>query len=270
MDRITKALELAREKRGTLGGGHAAALQPAVLAGDTTHGLVREVEISPEFLREQKIISGFSDQPMADSYRLLRTRLLQRMRQNGWTTLGVTSTAPNAGKTLTSINLGVAIAMDSNHSVLLVDVDLRKPDVHKVFGITPEYGLVEYLTSNVSLADVLISPGIERFVFLPCVEKTQGTSEMLATKKMVHLVEQLKAQSPSRIVIFDLPPILVGDDVVAFSSNLDAVLLVVEDGKTDSRHLARAAELLEGTHLIGTVLNKSRESVAEHYGHYGY
>ena len=270
MDRITKALELAREKRGGGIGAHAGSMQPAVLAGDITHGLVREVEISPEYMRQQKIIAGFTDDPLADSYRLLRTRLMQRMRQNGWTTLGITSTAPNAGKTLTSINLGIAIAMDSNHSVLLVDVDMRKPDVHKVLGVTPEHGLVEYLTSNISLADVLISPGIERFVFLPCVEKTQGTSELLATKKMVHLVEQLKAQSPSRIVIFDLPPILVGDDVVAFSSNLDAVLLVVEDGKTDSRHLARAAELLEGTNLIGTVLNKSRDPVAEHYGHYGY
>ncbi len=83
---------------------------------------------------------------------------------------------------------------------------------------------------------------------------------------MVELVEELKARYPSRIVLFDLPPVLPCDDVIAFAPYVDAALLVVEDGKTQESELKRAVELLDSINILGTVLNKSTEStIAHHY-----
>jgi Mrp family chromosome partitioning ATPase len=131
--------------------------------------------------------------------------------------------------------------------------------VHTFFGIKPKYGLGDYLTSEMAVEELLIHPGIERFVILPTPKSVDGSSELLALSKMVQLVQDLRTRYSSRLIIFDLPPVLVGDDVAALSPLLDAILLVVEDGKTQADELARAVELLEGVNLLGTVLNKSAE-----------
>ncbi len=254
MDRISKALELARK------GQRAPPSFPRVEhPRQVSYTQTRTVQVSPEFLRAHRVVSGFYDEPLADAYRLLRTRVLHRMQQNNWKTIGVTSAAPGDGKTLTAINLGISVAMEPNYAVLLVDADLRRPAVHSFFGIEPENGLGEYLEAEITVQDVLIHPGIERFVILPCRKAFRNSSELLTTPRMVQLVQELKARYPSRLVIFDLPPVLVGDDVVAFSSLLDAVLLVVDNGKTRPDELSRAVELLENVNLVGTVLNRSTE-----------
>jgi Mrp family chromosome partitioning ATPase len=85
---------------------------------------------------------------------------------------------------------------------------------------------------------------------------------------MADLVEELRTRYPSRLVLFDLPPVLVGDDVVAFAPNLDTAMLVVEDNKTQADALARAMDLLEGIDIIGAVLNKSTEENHQRYDYY--
>jgi len=263
MDRIARALELARQQRATL---------TPVAKPETPERIeyteTRRVEVDHAILRENRIIVGHGKEPLADAYRLLRARVLRRMRQNGWSTLGVTSASMGDGKTLTAINLALAIAMEANQSVLLVDTDLRRPSVHKRFGIDAAEGLEAHLSSDAKIEDLLVNPGFERFTLLPCVHPLSGSSEMLASKRMVKLVAELKGRYPSRMVIFDLPPVLVSDDVVAFSAHLDTVLLVVEDGKTQSRDLARAVELLEAVELVGTVLNRTEEVSKGHYEYY--
>ena len=257
MDRISKALELARKERGN-SADHTPADAPAE-PQPVAYTRTRRLEVPPEIARQNRIILD-DHGPMADAYSLLRTRVIRRMRQNSWSTLGITSAGPADGKTLMAINLGVAISKDPNSTVLLVDADLRRPAVHKRFGLEPELGLGEYLNSECAVADMLINPGINDFVLVPCCGFVSRSSELLSTPRMAHLVEELKTRYPSRIVIFDLPPVLVADDVVAFSGLVDAVLLVVEDGKTPAKELQHAVELLEGVNLMGSVLNKSDEA----------
>jgi capsular exopolysaccharide synthesis family protein len=227
----------------------------------------RRIELSPELARQNRMALG-DDHPVADAYRLLRTRVLRQMRQNGWSTLGVTSAGPADGKTLTAINLAIAMSKDPNFTVLLVDADLRRPSIHKRFGFEPEYGLGEYLRSECKVEDMLVNPGIDDFVLVPCRGFVSRSSESLSTPRMAHLVDELKTRYPSRLVIFDLPPVLVADDVVSFSGLVDALLLVVEDGKTPSKELQHAVELLEGTNLVGSVLNKSSELSRGYDGYY--
>ena len=253
MDRISKALELAKQGRPAQQSSARLEQSPKQIVYTQT----KTVHVSPETLRANRIISGFQNEPWVDIYRVLRTRVIRRLRRNNWKTLGVTSAKPGEGKTLTAVNLAVSIAMEPNYSVLLVDADLRRPSVHSLFAIETDRGLSDFLVSDIPIEELFIHPSIDRVTILPCVSPSKTSSELLVTPKMIGLIQELKTRYPSRIVIFNLPPVLVGDDVVALAPLLDAILLVVEDGKTRSDELARVAELLEDAKLLGTVLNKS-------------
>jgi capsular exopolysaccharide synthesis family protein len=213
------------------------------------------------------VLTGIDSGPVVDAYRLLRTRVLHRMRQNGWNTIGVTSAGAREGKTLTSVNLGISIAMGLKNTVIVVDADLRKPSVHDMFSFNPRRGLADLLLDGDPVESLLVNPGIDRFVLLPGSRDRHISSEHLASPRMEQLVTDLKHRYPGRIVIFDLPPVLVGDDVVGFAPKLDALLLVVEEGGTVADDFNRTVDLLEGVEVLGTVLNKSAD-VSQAYGDY--
>ena len=259
MSSISKAVELARKERRPYRRGMNVPEEQTI-----TYSQTQKIEVDRNFLGEKRVIFGVEDKSAIDSYKLLRTRVMSRMQQNKWKTLGITSSAANEGKTLTSINLAISIALKQNYTVMLVDVDLRRPSVHSYFGFQPQKGLIDYLEKGTPIEEILIHPNIESLVVLPgsisLMGPTDRSSELLASPKMVQLVEELKSRYPSRIVLFDLPPVHLGDDVVAFSPYLDTIMLVVEDGKTQSGEFGRALDLLEEVDIIGTVLNKSSHS----------
>lgn len=254
MDRISKALERAKKNPISY---HDHNRNKNIIE-DINYTHTKTYDVSEEVLEKNRVISSGSNKMFVDIYRVLRTRVLHRLKQNNWKVIGVTSARPAEGKTLTAINLGISIAMEPNYSVLLVDADLRRPGVHQAFGITPDYGLSDYLTSDIPVEELFINPGIESFVVLPCTKPSPTSSELLTSPKMVNLLGELKSRYTSRLVIFNLPPLLMSDDVAALSPFLDAVLMVVEDGKTRSDDLSKSLELLEGVNLLGTVLNKCK------------
>lgn len=260
MERIKEALERARQERQQAGGAFGAAVSRGVATtapSQIVYTQTRHAEVSNEFLRGKRIISGSDPDSFSDAYRILRTQVLQRLRENKWNVLAVTSPGPNEGKTLTAINLAISLAMEVNYTVLLVDADLRHPNVHTYFGLEPEFGLSDYLLSDKPLQEILVHPGIQGLVVLPGGKPLSNSSEMLGSPKMSRLVEELKTRYPSRIVLFDLPPLLATADAMAFAPYVDAALLVLEEGKTSTEDAKYAMELLKDTHLIGAVLNKS-------------
>ena len=216
-------------------------------------------------LKKNRIITASDDTAALTAYKMLRTQVLQRMRANGWSTLAVTSPGAGEGKTLTSINLAISLAKEVNHTVLLVDLDLRRPSVARYFGCEPSYGLRDYLTDNIPLKDILFNPGIERLAVLPGSKPLLDSSELLSTPKMVRLAQEMKGRYAGRIVIYDMPPILLADDVIAFSPNVDAVLLVVQEGKTHKNDLKKAMDLLQVVNVVGTVLNQTQDAVPGYY-----
>ena len=266
MERIKEALERAREERAQTGTAFGSMSQPAAARAKNAESVeqikytqTRSIKVSSNFLREKRIVSGFEPGIFTDSYKMLRTQVLQRMRENNWNALAVTSPGESEGKTLTAINLAISLAMEVDQTVLLVDADLRHPSVHQYFGMPEGPGLSDYLTSDAQLGDMLVHPGIGRFVILPGGKPLLNSSEMLGSPRMAELVQELKSRYPSRIVLFDLPPLLSAADALAFAPHVDAALLVVEEARTRTEDIARAAELLGVTNLIGTVLNKSLE-----------
>lgn len=218
----------------------------------------RKHAVSAEFLRAHRVIAGFERHGAVDAYKILCTQVLQRMRDNNWNALAVVSPGFHEGKTLTAVNLAVGLAREAGHTVLLVDADLRHPSVHEYLDMPAEPGLSEHLLDGTPLEEILVNPGIDKFVVLPGGRALNSSSELLGSQKMFTLVTELKRRYPSRIVIFDLPPVLTSADALAFGPHVDATIMVVEEGKTGSEDVLRAAELLESANLIGTVLNNSR------------
>jgi len=202
------------------------------------------------------------------AYKVLRTRVLQRMRRNGWKTLAVTGTCPNEGKTLTAINLSINLAWHLTTSVVLVDMDLRSPSVHRYLGIDTRYGLMDYLNGDVPLVRAGVRPGIERLGVIMNDRPVANASELLSAPETVELIDEVK-RGDDRIVIFDMPPVFAGDDVLAFAPLVDAVLIVLSQGTTKRTSLVALRELLQNVNVIGTVLNRSSERVAPYYYGYG-
>lgn len=267
MERIRKALEQANRERGQ------AAVEsrgtggtPADLSTGLRYTYTRVVEVPQSVLMENRLIAAIPGHEFKDAYRMLRTRVLQTMRENNWTSVAVTGPATGCGKTLTAINLAISLAMEVTHTVLLVDLDLRKPSVHEYFGYKPEVGLSDYLKGDVAVHEMLFSPSIERLVVLPGREEVPNSSEMLRSPKMVALVNELKHRYPDRLVVFDLPPILAADDALSFAPYTDCMLMVAEAGGTSRDDLQKSLDVLKSVPVIGTVLNKAHAP----RGGYGY
>ncbi len=244
---------------------------PPVKRSILTYTQTKVVKVSQEVLQRHRVIAGSPQEPWVNAYKLLRTRVLQRLREkDNANTLAITSPAPGAGKSLTSLNLALSIAMEVNKTVLLVDADMRRPSLHTYLGLQPEYGLGDYLSGDVPLEKMLINPGIGRFVVLPAGKPRNNSSELLASPRMEELVQELKQRYRSRYILFDLPPMLAVSDVLAFSPYVEATMLVVEEGKSREEDITYSCGLLRETNFIGAVLNKSHERATGYYSYYSY
>jgi capsular exopolysaccharide synthesis family protein len=217
----------------------------------------RSVVISDEVLQRHRIQTGRESNQVSDAYKILRTQVIHRLRENNWNVLGVTSPKDGEGKTLTSINLAIALAAEPTQTVLLVDADLRAPHLHGELGLESKEGLTEFLLDGRSIEDMLIFPDLGRLILLLGGRGTDHSADVLTSPRMTALGKELKHRYASRIVIFDLPPVLDQADVLAFTPQLDALLLVVEDGKTTESEFQQAMQTLKGSvPILGTVLNK--------------
>ena len=210
-------------------------------------------------MEENRILPQISDRAALRAYKIMRTRLLQRLGQNNLQTVAVTGTDTGQGKTLTAINLAIALAQDTNTSVFLVDLDLQRPMIGTYMGMTFKHGLGEYLTGEAELDQIIYSPGIERLAVIPNSTSFEHSSERLTGPRMRELESFLKAESPPRIVIYDMPPLLLSDDVLTFAPQVDGILLVVSEGFTTRSALKKSKEILAEMNLIGVVLNRSTE-----------
>ena len=230
---------------------------------------VTHADLDNEHLEECRVISALpGGHGNTAPYKVLRTRVLQRMRANGWNSLGITGTGPGEGKTLTAINLAFSLAQEANQNVLLADLDLRRPSIHRVLGLEPRYSLSDCLKGSVDPEEVIINPGTDRLGILPNAVPIRDSSEMLSSPPMLDLVAKLTAPGMDQLVVFDLPPVLAADDVIAFAPHVDALLVVVAQSRTKRDDLAAAHELLREANVLGTVLNHSDEAAGNYY-YYG-
>jgi protein-tyrosine kinase len=219
----------------------------------------RPAAVDPEAMERNRVLLRVQDLAVSRAYKILRTRVLHRMVANGWYTLGVTGTTAGEGKTITAVNLAVALAQDPNAWVFLVDLDLQRPQLGAYLGMSYEYGLTDFLTGQAELEQVVYDIGIKRLAVVPNASPVETSSEHLRSARMADFINALELQTPRRIVIFDMPPIMVSDDVLAFAPRVDSFLLVASQGQTARRTLSNAREVLSELNLLGVVLNRSTE-----------
>jgi protein-tyrosine kinase len=231
---------------------------PPRLPGRITDTRTRVLEVTPLMLERHRLAS-VRDDTSADPFRLLRTQILMQMRQNGWQTLAVTSPNKGAGKSTVALNLAMSFAMEADYTALLVDADLRDPDVRHMLELEPGAGLVDYLLGDAVLEDLLIHPNVGNLVVLPGGAPVANTSELMRSPMMADMIREMRARYHDRLIVFDVPPVLAGADTLALSVYMDATILLVEECKTRKEDVARSCELLSGSNLMGIVLNKSRE-----------
>ena len=307
MERITRALELARaqRERETRGGSTSAPgpaapppvspvaaapnVPPAAIsaagptlarsrgepvakvqaepgAGDTATLRTRTIDASMATLERERILAPGASGPNGGPYKMLRTQVLLRLAQLGANTLAVLSPTEGAGKTLTAINLAIAISAEEDRTVLLIDFDLRNPSIAARFGIRPELGVEECIESGTPVRQAMIKiAGYERLTLLPARTRLEASSELLADQRTADIVAEMRARYANRILIFDIPPVLQADDALSFTRHVQAGLLVVREGDTRREDVTRSIELLRDLKIVGTVLNGSRDKSENSY-----
>lgn len=224
------------------------------------------VQMSDGWRESQRILPAGAAGPHGAAYKMLRTQVLRRMDRLGANTLGVFSPAAGEGKTLTAINLAIAIAADSARTVLLVDFDLRNPGVARRMGYEPPVGVEDCLDRKHVIQEAMFKvSGYERLTVVAARERVDYSSELLGSTRVAELVAELRGRYANRIIIFDLPPVLQADDALACARHLQAGLLVIGEGKTRRDGVTRTLELLADLPFVGTVLNGSRDRAQPSY-----
>ncbi len=191
------------------------------------------------------------------AYSFIRTQIVQRLRENDWRTVAITSPSPRSGNTLTTVNLAIRIARTSSHEVLLVELDLVNPSFHKLMGFAPGKGVADFLLRDVPIPEIEMETDVEGLTAIAAGAPVSSSSELLSSPRMARFVEELKLRYPHEIILFDLPSILSSDDAVAFAPLVDCSLLVVEEGETRVADVRQALGYLRSTRMLGIVLNRS-------------
>ncbi len=272
MSRLKKALEKAKEARDRAGEGLVQEETSASLLDrrlektrhlgrydiNPTYHCTKVMEIDPEFLRKEKVISLCIDNKVADQIKILRAQILKIMKLLSGNTLLVTSANRKEGKTLTAINLALSVCQELDRTVLLVDTDLRAPSVHQYFGLNGVPGLSDHLKARATIAELLLNPSIPRLTILPAGKPMRNSSEILGAPRMESLVKEMKERYPERFIIFDSSPLLTCADPLVLSRFVEGILLVVEAEKTTRSDLQHALGLLKDMPIVGTVLNRAK------------
>ena len=169
------------------------------------------------------------------------------------------------GKTLTSINLAAAFAKEFDQTVLLVDCDLRRQNIHKYLNYRYNKGIADYLINGCPFKDLIVWPNIEKLTVISGGRTIANSAELLSSPKMKSLVQEIKHRYDNRYVIFDLPPILSNADAIAFAPLVDCILMVVEEGRTSIKDVKKSLEMIPNEKFMGYVLNRRKAPIRGYY-----
>ena len=216
------------------------------------------------------IVAIEKDSRGSEQYKMLREQLKRLRIESGIRNFTITSPVKRDGKTTVAVNLAAALSLDYDESVLLIDGDLRAPNVHRYFNAPQSPGLTDYLDSDLqinlkSLVQDTFIPGLR---ILPSGKPSHLASELLAKERMKKVIEEARVQFPGHQLIIDSPPVLSTPDPLVIARHVDGVLVVIRAGKTPRDYLTRALQLLNSSRVLGVVLNGADLGIASKYYYY--
>ena len=198
----------------------------------------------------------------AEQFRFLRTKVIRPIQGEMPRTLLITSPLQGEGKTFTACNLAVALAQGLDEFVLLVDTDLRNPQVNRIFGLDrQEKGLSTYLLNKEPLSALLRKTDIHKLTVLPAGQETEKPAEIISSKRMKSFIAEVRDRYPDRLVVFDSPPVQLAPETLVIANEVDGVFLVLRKGITPRDAAKSTLEYLKKDNFKGVIFNGyARES----------
>lgn len=228
-----------------------------------------ELRLSKDALVRERIISlGRADRAHS-AFDALRTRLLTMLRDNGWSRVAITSPSKGCGKTTIATNLAFSLARQPEIRSVLVDLDLRRPQLVNKLGLREDFQIKPFLTGRIPAEAYLRRFG-ENLAFGFNSSPVQNSAELIQSRLAAQSLSAITAAYQPDILLFDMPPMLSCDDVLGFLPNVDGVLLVIGGGETKPGAVDECEQLIEShSNFLGVILNKG-EGLDADAGYYGY
>ncbi len=231
-----------------------------------------EFSVNAAHLARHRVITAEREDPAYTAFDVLRTRLLQALSDNGWSRVAITSPTKDCGKTFTAANLAISLSRQENCRTLLLDCDMRRPSLHRVMGVNNPGAMGDMLRGKTDPSQHLVRLGDNgihagrniAYGFNSIVEPY--ASELLQDPRTGQTLDRIEEELEPEVMLFDLPPALYYDDVIAFRPMFDGVLLVVGGGTTTEKEIKEVERRLgESTPLLGMILNKAEQTEINRY-----
>lgn len=223
--------------------------------------------------KDQHILTGsqaaedFRATDVSRAFDLLRTRLRQTVKQNGWINIGIASPTAGCGTTFTAANLAASLSRVPSSRTVLMDFNMRAPGLARTLDMDAgeSGGLRDFLAGDVAISDYIVRPSDTLALGLGASREEDAAEIMQDPATAASLAEMCAALNPD-LVLYDMPPLLSYDDTSAFLPQLDGILLVSDGTQTMAKHLAECERVLDGqVPLLGVILNRARASSIERF-----
>jgi len=195
--------------------------------------------------------------PAAEEYKKLKSQIITMTKQDPQkNVILVTSAVGGEGKSVTTANLALSLAQDYDHSVLLIDADMRKPTLHELFQVTPGIGLSDCVAEDLDIGSALITLGNGNLSFLSSGKQgKKNPVELVSSQRMQKALAAMKYRYADRYIIIDTPPVLLFAETKMMSALADGIIFVIKEGRAPLQHVLDALEALRGENIIGIVYN---------------
>lgn len=283
-DKADKTVDALHEAPAAQAAASAAQPAPSARTAETARpaqkSSTRRVELDLDRMRDMGMVTAAGGRTrLLEDFRVIKRPLIQRAfaeRKPGdkpGNLIMVTSSLPGEGKTYCAINLAMSIAMELDHTVLLVDADVARTSVLRALGLPAHRGLMDLLLDDkLDMADVMLRTNVDTLSILPAGTSNPRATELLASSTMSALVNEIANRYPDRVVIFDSPPLLLTSESRVLASHMGQIAMVVEAQTTTQHAVKEALHQLEGYPNVNLIYNKTREfpGIEETYDyHYG-
>ncbi len=254
MERIQSAIELARQTRKSSEQGDAPTQE---ISSPGTWATLPRISPPPSKLSRNHIVAH-NGGATAIPFDMMRAKLVQAKRRENWNRVCITSPRPASGKTTLCLNLAFSLARQRDLRVLVVDFDLRRPSICRMLGIPEQPMFSDVLNGTAAEEDHLLCYGDNLMFAINC-KPAENPAELLQTKQASQVIDRLEVKYAPDLILFDLPPLLVVDDAMAFLDQVDCALLVGAAEQVTHGEIERCQQDIESrTNMLGVILNKCR------------
>lgn len=271
MGKVSRALDKASSENFDLSSRHRDInkdqqnVSPTILASltpDPASALSRSESLFTHW--DERLLSAIDeDTPIADTFKRLRSKILHPAEGQTFKKILITSATPQEGKGFVCANLGVSLAKGFGQHVIMVDCDMRKPALANIFGVSNERGLADYLNKDIALTHLIKKTGLAKLSLITGGSPPDNPAELLDSKKMVALVDELAKRYDDRYILLDSPPNLVAAETAILAKYVDAVVVVVRWGGPDREEVKKLLTAVGKEKILGIVLNAYEDNIVE-------